>query len=56
MLLHIRTLFYALMLPFAIRRRWSLQVPADVADEIMRTAVEIPDCRPWVEYLLRNRA
>ena len=52
-MIYLRAFIYALLIPLAIRRRWALAIPADVADVILLEAAELgPVGRPWVEYLL----
>ena len=52
-MIYVRAFFWALLIPLAIRRRWALTVPADVADVLLVEAADLgPVGRPWVEYLL----
>ncbi|HUC30018.1 MAG TPA: hypothetical protein VMR80_10555 [Candidatus Acidoferrum sp.] len=56
-MIYVRALIAALRIPYAIRHGKALIIRADVADLLLREAVEIgPAGRPWVNFILRGRA
>ena len=56
-MIYVRALIAAFRIPYAIRHGKALTIRADVADLLLREAVDLgPAGRPWVEFILRGRS